>query len=60
MFIWADKYVFALMHLLGFRFAPRIGDQGDTKLYSSGPIADYPGLQSMIASTFNIKHRRLR
>jgi TnpA family transposase len=26
-------HVFALMHLLGFRFAPRIRDLGDTKLY---------------------------
>ncbi|QLD53936.1 Tn3 family transposase, partial [Paraburkholderia fungorum] len=25
-------HVFALMHLLGFRFAPRIRDLGDTKL----------------------------
>ncbi len=26
-------HVFALMHLLGFRFAPRIRDLSDTKLY---------------------------
>ncbi|WP_337088642.1 Tn3 family transposase, partial [Escherichia coli] len=26
-------HVFALMHLLGFRFAPRIRDLGETKLY---------------------------
>lgn len=34
-------HVFALMHLLGFRFAPRICDLGDTKLFipkSSGGI----------------------
>ena len=30
--VMAD-HVFALMHLLGFRFAPRIRDLGDTKLY---------------------------
>ena len=41
-------HVFALMHTLGFRFAPRIRDLDDTKLYIPGAIADYPGLKSMI------------
>lgn len=46
------------MHMLGFRFAPRIRDLGETKLYIPGAIADYPGLKSMIGGTLNIKHLR--
>jgi TnpA family transposase len=49
-------YVFALMHSLGFRFAPRIRDLVDTKLYIPGAIVDYPGLKCMIGLTLNIKH----
>ena len=51
-------HVFALMHMLGFRFAPRIRDLGDTKLYIPGAIADYPALKAMIGGTLNIKHLR--
>jgi hypothetical protein len=43
-------HVFALMHLLGFRFAPHIrdlGDLGDTKLSIPGAIADYSPLKAM-------------
>jgi len=52
-------HVFALMHMLGFRFAPRIRDLGDTKLYIPGAIVDYPSLKSMIGGTLNIKQLRL-
>lgn len=51
-------HVFGLMHLLGFRFAPRIRDLGDTKLYVPGKAADYPTLKAMIGGTLNIKHLR--
>ena len=51
-------HVFALMHMLGFRFAPRIRDLGDTKLYIPGAITDYPALKAMIGGTLNIKHLR--
>lgn len=51
-------HVFALMHLLGFRFAPRIRDLGDTKLYVSGKPGDYPALAAMIGGTINEKHIR--
>jgi TnpA family transposase len=45
------------MHLLGFRFAPRIRDLGDTKLYI--PKGDtYEALKPMIGGTLNIKHVR--
>lgn len=51
-------HVFALMHLLGFRFGPRIRDLGDTKLYIlKGNIA-YDALKPMIGGTLNIKHVR--
>jgi TnpA family transposase len=48
-------HVFALMHLLGFRFAPRIRDLKDTKLYAPKNGQDYPVLQSMIGGTLNVK-----
>lgn len=51
-------HVFALMHLLGFRFAPRIRDLGDTKLYVPGKVGDHPALRSMIGGSLNIKHLR--
>jgi TnpA family transposase len=47
-------HVFALMHLLGFRFAPRIRDLKDTKLYVPKNGQDYPALQSMIGGNLNI------
>ena len=51
-------HVFALMHLLGFRFAPRIRDLGDTKLYIPKGEAAYEALKPMIGGTLNIKHVR--
>ncbi len=51
-------HVFALMHLLGFRFAPRIRDLKDTKLYVPGGGNDYQGLRAMLGGTLNIKHLR--
>ncbi len=48
-------HVFALMHLLGFRFAPRIRDLGETKLYIPKRDATYEGLKSMIGGSLNIK-----
>lgn len=51
-------HVFALMHLLGFRFAPRIRDLGDTKLYIPKGDAAYDALKPMIGGTLNIKHVR--
>lgn len=46
------------MHLLGFRVAPRIRDQGDTKLYIPNSVQDYPTLRAMIGGTLNINHLR--
>ena len=51
-------HVFALMHLLGFRFAPRIRDRGDTKLYIFKRDTGYDALKPMIGGMLNIKHIR--
>jgi TnpA family transposase len=51
-------HVFALMHMLGFRFAPRIRDLGDTKLYIPKGEAAYDALKPMIGGALNIKHVR--
>lgn len=51
-------HVFGLMHLLGFRFAPRIRDLKDTKLYILKNGQDYDGLKSMIGGTINVAHIR--
>lgn len=46
-------HVFALMHLLGFRFAPRIRDLKDTKLFIPKGGDDFPALATMIGGTLN-------
>jgi TnpA family transposase len=52
-------HVFGLMHLLGFRFAPRIRDLGDTKLFIPKGDTSYDALGPMISSDrLNIKHIR--
>ena len=51
-------HVFGLMHLLGFRFAPRIRDLGDTKLYIPKSDTNYDALKPMIGGMLNIKHIR--
>jgi TnpA family transposase len=51
-------HVFALMHLLGFRFAPRIRDLKDTKLYVPKNEQDYSALQAMNGGTLNFKQIR--
>lgn len=51
-------HVFALMHLLGFGFAPRIRNLGETKLYVPHGVQSYPTLCPLIGGTLNIKHVR--
>ncbi|WP_159210228.1 Tn3 family transposase, partial [Klebsiella pneumoniae] len=52
-------HVFGLMHLLGFRFTPRIRDLGDTKLFIPKGDAAYDALKPMISSDrLNIKQIR--
>jgi TnpA family transposase len=45
----ATDHVFGLCHLLGFRFAPRLRDLADRRLYVLGRTADYGCLEPLIA-----------
>lgn len=49
-------HVFALMHLLGFRFAPRIRDLADKRLYIDSPAKRYPTLAPLIGGKIHLKH----
>ena len=51
-------HVFALMHLLGFHFAPRIRDLADKRLYIHGDAKQYPTLAGLIGGSVNVKHLR--
>lgn len=51
-------HVFALMHLLGFRFAPRIRDLADKRLYIYGDAKQYPTLAGLVGGNVNVKHIR--
>jgi len=44
------EHVFALMHLLGFAFAPRIRDLHDKRLYIQGKAEKYSTLQTIIST----------
>jgi len=48
-------HVFALMHLLGFRFAPRIRDLADKRLYMPDKQHEYSALSTLIGGTLNQK-----
>ena len=48
-------HVFALMHLLGFKFAPRIRDLGDTKLFIPKGDNPYQSLKPLIGGTINVR-----
>jgi TnpA family transposase len=45
----ASDHVFGLCHLLGFRFAPRLRDLADRRLYVLDRTADYGRLEPLIA-----------
>lgn len=51
-------HVFALMHLLGFRFAPRIRDLADKRLFVPPNGKSYPAINALIGGTINEKHIR--
>ena len=51
-------HVFALMHLLGFRFAPRIRDLADKRLYIHGDDKQYPTLAGLIGGNADVKRIR--
>ena len=48
-------HVFALCHLLGFRFAPRIRNLGDTRLYTVEKPGTYPTLGPLVGGAVNSK-----
>lgn len=48
-------HVFALMHLLGFKFAPRIKDLHEKKLFSPVGSEDFSALSEHIGGTINHK-----
>ena len=48
------EHVFAIMHLLGFKFSPRIRGLANKRLYIHGNVEDYPTLCPMIAGNVNI------
>ena len=49
-------HVFALMHLLGFRFAPRIRDLADKRLFVVDSKKEYGSINTMIGDAINVKH----
>ena len=48
-------HVFALCHFLGFRFAPRIRDLADKRLYVPGKPSQWPALAPLIGGSLNLK-----
>ena len=51
----AVDHVFGLCHLLGFRFAPRIRDLADRKLYVVGARGAYKALDSLIGGAIDVR-----
>jgi TnpA family transposase len=49
-------HVFGLCHLLGYRFAPRIRDLADKKLFLPDREGEYPALESMIGGAIQKGH----
>lgn len=47
--------VFGLSHLLGFKFAPRIRDISDLKLYTFDKPSEFPRIESILKGRINIK-----
>lgn len=47
--------VFGLSHLLGFKFAPRLRDISELKLYSFNKPSDYPKLEKILQGKINTK-----
>jgi TnpA family transposase len=47
-------HVFALCHLLGFRFAPRIRDLADKRLYVPDPRREYSALAPLVGGRLHL------
>lgn len=48
-------HVFALCHLLGFRFVPRIRRLGAHRLYTPDKSASYPGLEGLLGGSLSVR-----
>ncbi|WP_338142447.1 Tn3 family transposase, partial [Sphingomonas koreensis] len=51
----AVDHVFGLRHLLGFRFAPRIRDLNERRLYGLSPLDPWPTLRALVAGPINVR-----
>lgn len=51
----AVDHVFGLCHLLGFRFAPRIPDLNERRLFSLTPANTWPTLRPLVAGPINVR-----
>ena len=51
----AVDHVFGLCHLLGFRFAPRIRDLSERRLYTLTPSVEFAALDQLIGGTITVK-----
>jgi TnpA family transposase len=51
----AAEHVFGLCHLLGFRFAPRLRDLADRRLYVAEGRADHGALAPLIGGVLNLR-----
>lgn len=51
----AVDHVFGLCHLLGFRFAPRIRDLNERRLYGLSPLDAWPTLRPLVAGPVNVR-----
>ncbi|MFE4524825.1 Tn3 family transposase [Cytobacillus firmus] len=47
--------IFGLTHLLGFKFAPRIRDLSDSKLFTIDKASEYPKLEAILRGQINTK-----
>ncbi|MCU5282032.1 MULTISPECIES: Tn3 family transposase [Bacillus cereus group] len=47
--------IFGLTHLLGFKFAPRIRDLSDSKLFTIDKANEYPKLEAILRGQINTK-----
>ena len=51
----AVDHVFGLCHLLGFRFAPRIRDLNERRLYGLSSLDPWPTLRLLVAGPVNVR-----
>jgi len=52
---WGPCPLLGLTHLLGFRYAPRLRDLSDSKLYTVGKSIDFPKLETLLRGQINTK-----